>query len=97
MAQHSGIPGYTLEPSKKKRSPRSYKSYVKEEMVMDEDESREDTEPVINSLHAGKFCMLFCPLLIFSKSTFSKKSFRSIIRVSNGLDLDQAGHTSVVC
>ena len=29
----------------------------------------------------------------FSKSTFSKNSFRSSIRVSNGLDPDQNGHS----
>ena len=75
MAQHSGIPGYTLEPSKKKRSPRSYKSYVKEEMVMDEDEGREDTEPVINSLHAVKFCMLF----LSSADFFQNQLFRKIL------------------
>ena len=32
----------------------------------------------------------FCHLLIFSKSTFSKNSFRNIFRVSNSLDPDQA-------
>ena len=31
------------------------------------------TEP----LYAGKFFMLFCRLLIFSKSSFSKNSFRN--------------------
>ena len=36
--------------------------------------------------------MLFCRLLIFSKSTFSKNSFRNTIRVSNSLDPDQARH-----
>ena len=34
----------------------------------------------------------FCRLLIFSKSTFSKNSFRNTIRVSNSLDPDQARH-----
>ena len=34
--------------------------------------------------------MLNCCLLIFSKSTFFKNSFRNTIRVSNGLDQDQA-------
>ena len=43
----------------------------------------------INSLTPGKFFMLFCRLLIFSKSTFSENSFRNT-RVSNSLDLDQA-------
>ena len=33
--------------------------------------------------------MLFRPLLIFSKSTFSKNSFRNTITVSNSLDPDQ--------
>ena len=37
--------------------------------------------------------MLFCRLLIFfSKSAFSKISFRQTIRVSNSLDPDKAGH-----
>ena len=36
--------------------------------------------------------MLFCRLLIFSKSIFSKNSFWNIIRVSNSLDPDQALH-----
>ena len=36
---------------------------------------------------------VFCHLLIFfSESTFSKKSFRNTIRVSNSLDTDQAQH-----
>ena len=44
-----------------------------------------------SSLHAGKFDMLFCRLLIFfAKSRFLKISFRNIIRVSNSLDPDQA-------
>ena len=43
----------------------------------------------VYSLHTGKFCILFCCLLIFSKSTFSKYSIRNIIRVSNTLDPDQ--------
>ena len=34
--------------------------------------------------------MLFCGLLIFSKSTFSKKNFKNTIRVSNSLDPDHA-------
>ena len=42
-----------------------------------------------NSLHAGYFYG-FCRLLIFSKSTFRKKSFRNTNRVSNSLDPDQA-------
>ena len=36
--------------------------------------------------------MIFCRLLIFSKSTFWKISFRNSIRVSNSLDPDQARH-----
>ena len=36
------------------------------------------------------FC---CILLIFSNSTFSKKSFRNIMRVSNKLDPDQVHHS----
>ena len=35
--------------------------------------------------------MLFCCLLILSKSTFSKKIFRNAIKVSYGMDPDQAG------
>ena len=34
--------------------------------------------------------MLFCRLLIFSKSPFSKNSFRNTFRVPNCLDPDQA-------
>ena len=44
----------------------------------------------VNSLPPWKFFMLFCRLLIFSKSTFLKNSFRNTIRVSNSLDQDQA-------
>ena len=36
--------------------------------------------------------MLFCRLLIFSKSTFLKNSFRNTFRVSNSLDPDLARH-----
>ena len=36
------------------------------------------------------FFILFCRLLIFSKSTFSKSSFGNTLRVSNSLDPDQA-------
>ena len=43
----------------------------------------------INSLPTGKFFMLFCCLLIFSKLTLSKNSFRNFFRVSNSLDPDQ--------
>ena len=35
---------------------------------------------------------VFGRLLIFTKSTFSKNSFNRTIRVSNGLDPDQARH-----
>ena len=42
-----------------------------------------------NPLTPWKFFPLFCRLLIFSKSTFSKNYFRSTIRVSNSLDPDQ--------
>ena len=47
----------------------------------------------VNSLPPGKFFMLFCRLLIFfSKTTFSKISFKNTctIRVSNSLVPDQA-------
>ena len=44
---------------------------------------------IINSLPPVKFFMLFCRLLIFSKSSFSKNSFRNTIRVSNSLVPDQ--------
>ena len=43
----------------------------------------------INSLRAGFFRNFCCLLTFFSKLTFSKISFRSIIRVSNSLDPDQ--------
>ena len=43
-----------------------------------------------NSLNAGEFGTLFCRLLIFSKVTFSKNSFRNTSRVSNSLNPDQA-------
>ena len=41
---------------------------------------------------AGHFLTLsfFCCLLIFSKPTVSKNSFRNTIKVSNSLDPDQA-------
>ena len=42
---------------------------------MDEDEGREDTEPVINSLHAVKFCMLF----LSSADFFQNQLFRKIL------------------
>ena len=43
-----------------------------------------------NPLPTGKIFMLFCcQLIFFSKSTFSKNSFRNTIRVSNSLDPDQ--------
>ena len=40
----------------------------------------------------GNFCLHFCRLLNFSKSTFSKNSFWTIIRMSDSLDSDQARH-----
>ena len=46
---------------------------------------------VLSSLHAVFFCMLFCPMQIFSlKLKFSEKSFRSTIKVSNIFDPVQA-------
>ena len=39
----------------------------------------------------GSFC-IFLSSADFSKSSFSKNSFRNIIRVSNSLDPDQARH-----
>ena len=45
-----------------------------------------------NYLHSVQFFMFFCRLLIFSKSTFSKNSFRNTISVSISLDPDQAWH-----
>ena len=39
-----------------------------------------------------KIFMLFCHLLTFSKSTFSKKYFINTIVMSNSLDLDQDWH-----
>ena len=50
----------------------------------------------VNSLPELKPPFTFCPLgvlssaVFFSKSTFSKNSFRSTIRVSNSLDPDQS-------
>ena len=35
---------------------------------------------------------LVCHLMIFPKSTFTRKKFRNAIRVSNSLDPDQARH-----
>ena len=52
---------------------------------------KEDHSKVFNTLHAGQFCMLFCRLP-FSKSTFSKSSFKNAIRVSNSLNPNQAQH-----
>ena len=45
-----------------------------------------------HSLHSGKCHMLFCCLLILSKSAFRKNSFMNTIRVSNSLDPNQARH-----
>ena len=50
------------------------------------------TVVLFNPLPTGKFSMIFCRLLDFSKFTFSKNSFRISIRVSNSLDPDQARH-----
>ena len=48
---------------------------------------------LINSLHAGKFCMLyFCLLFFFQNQLFLGKKFRNTIRMSNKLDPDQARH-----
>ena len=41
----------------------------------------------------GNFSCFFCGLLIFSKSSFSKDSFRITMRVANSLDPDQARHS----
>ena len=43
----------------------------------------------VNTLPSELFCMLFCRLLNFSKTTFSKTTFSNIIRVSHCLDSDQ--------
>ena len=56
------------------------------------DDEKKGQNSSFNSLPPGKFCMLFCRLLIFFKSTFLKNSFRNTIRVSNGLDPDQVRH-----
>ena len=44
----------------------------------------------VKSLYGVQFFIIFCRLQIFSKFTFSKVSFRNTIRVTNGLDPDQA-------
>ena len=46
------------------------------------------TYSAFNSLPPGKFFTLFCGLLIFSKSTFLKNSFRNTFCVSDRLDPD---------
>ena len=46
--------------------------------------------PILYSLPTEQLCMIFSSADIFSKSTFSKNSFRSTIRVSNKLESDQA-------
>ena len=46
----------------------------------------------LNSLHAGKFGLLFCRLLFFFKINFFGNKIRNTFRVSNSLDPDQAGH-----
>ena len=43
--------------------------------------------------HVIQFSMLCCPLLTFSKLTFSKNSFKNTIRVSNELDQNQDQHS----
>ena len=45
-----------------------------------------------NSLPLGRIFLRFWRMLLFSKSGFSKNSFRNTIRVSNSLDPDQARH-----
>ena len=44
------------------------------------------------SLTPVKFFLIFLLSAIFSKSTFSKNSFKNTIRMSNSLDPDQARH-----
>ena len=43
----------------------------------------------------GNFSYFCCHLLIFSKLTFSKKSFRNPFREPNGLDPDQDRHSVI--
>ena len=49
-------------------------------------------EKSFNTLHAGKFFMVFVVCCFRSKLFFSKNSFRITIRVANSLDPDQARH-----
>ena len=53
----------------------------------------------LNSLHAGKFCMLFCCMLTFFNMKFWKNnSFRTTILVSNNLSQDQSNFLSgLIC
>ena len=45
----------------------------------------------LTSLHAGKFFVIFCPLLIFFQKNLFQKFFLEILsRVSNSLDPDRA-------
>ena len=47
---------------------------------------------IINSMHAGKFFMILLSADFFKINLFSKNSFRTAFRVSNGLDPDQDRH-----
>ena len=56
MAQHSG---YSVELAKKKRSPRGYKPFIKEEdQDGEEEEGQEEEEPVCKQ----RFLLLYIPL-----------------------------------
>ena len=44
----------------------------------------------------GNFSCFFCRLLLFSKLTFQRNSFRNTIRVANSLDPDQARHSGLI-
>ena len=46
----------------------------------------------VKSMPTASFFHIFSRLLIFSKSSFSKTSYRSTIKVSNSVDPDQARH-----
>ena len=48
---------------------------------------------MVNSLHSVYFFMLLIPSADFFKIIFFKKSFRTIIKISNVLDLDQDRHS----
>ena len=49
-------------------------------------------QTVCKGFAPSRLFMLYCRLLIFSKSTFTKNSFRNTIWVSNRLDPDQVRH-----